>query len=53
MASRSALPLEIYCLDRLSHGRGMSQARLHLSVKDVTLTLPVCAEWLMSIVDGI
>ena len=46
MASRSALPLEGHCLDRLGHGRGMNQARLLLDVKDVTMALPLCAEWL-------
>ena len=46
MASRPGHPLEIHCLDRPRRGRDMIQARLLLGVKDVTMALPQCAEWL-------
>jgi hypothetical protein len=46
MASRPAHPLDTYCLDRLSYGRGMIQARLLLRLKDVTMPLPLYVKWL-------
>jgi hypothetical protein len=46
MASRSAHPLDIYCLYRLGYGRGVIQARLLLRLKGVTIPLPLYAKWL-------
>jgi hypothetical protein len=46
MASRPAHPLDIHCLYRLSYGRGVTQARLLLRLKDVTMPLPLYAKWL-------